>query len=192
MVTYKFRKCMNITTTFKIKKLFVWIKKKVNISIRDHFTNDFTVYIIKNIYIDKKSNLHIQVEFSDINLQLHTKDLLLLEYLELRYNGKVKNITYFINDSCPYIEKIEDGNITDIIMKNDIILILTPGSINLNNTLAVILNIEGGTIKEDIRLALLYKDIGKIIFLKINENGNILYSDISNMIGSAVIIKRRI
>lgn len=194
MTSYKLLRGMHVTVTFKIKKLCFWISKKLDIKVRNCFIdgkNTSIIYIIRNIYVDSNSNLHIQVEFTDENLEVYTKDLLLKEYLEIRYKY-IKDLTYNINPTYPYIEKIEDGHVTEIIMEYDKVQVLIPGPINLNNKIAKLIEIEGVIAKKDIRLSLWYRDMRKLIFIKINENGKILYSDISNMIGSIANLHRYI
>lgn len=193
MITYKFLRGMDIEANFKIKKLWFWIPKKIDIRIRNYFISkeNSIIYIVKNIYLNSRSKVYITVEFTNEDLEVFTRDLQLDEYLEIRY-GEVKDLTYNINPTYPYIEKSEDGNVTEIIMKDDSVRILTSGSINLNNKIAGLIDIEGGLLKKDIRLSLWYKDMRKLIFIKITESGKILYSDISNMIGSTANVHRYI
>lgn len=193
MTTYKLLRGMDIEANFKIKKLWFWIPKKVDIRIRNYFISkeNSIIYIVKNIYLNSRSKVYITVEFTNEDLEVFTRDLQLDEYLEIRY-GEVKDLTYNINPTYPYIEKSEDGNVTEIIMKDDSVRILTSGSINLNNKIAGLIDIEGGLLKKDIRLSLWYKDMRKLIFIKITESGKILYSDISNMIGSTANVHRYI
>lgn len=193
MTTYKLLRGMDIEANFKIKKLWFWIPKKIDIRIRNYFISkeNSIIYIVKNIYLNSRSKVYITVEFTNEDLEVFTKDLQLEEYLEIRY-GEVKDLTYNINPTYPYIEKSEDGNVTEIIMKDDSVRILTSGSINLNNKIAGLIDIEGGLLKKDIRLSLWYKDMRKLIFIKITESGKILYSDISNMIGSTANVHRYI
>ena len=193
MTTYKLLRGMDIEANFKIKKLWFWIPKKIDIRIRNYFISkeNSIIYIVKNIYLNSRSKVYITVEFTNEDLEVFTKDLQLEEYLEIRY-GEIKDLTYNINPTYPYIEKSEDGNVTEIIMKDDSVRILTSGSINLNNKIAGLIDIEGGLLKKDIRLSLWYKDMRKLIFIKITESGKILYSDISNMIGSTANIHRYI
>ena len=193
MTTYKLLRGMDIEANFKIKKLWFWIPKKIDIRIRNYFISkeNSIIYIVKNIYLNSRSKVYITVEFTNEDLEVFTRDLQLDEYLEIRY-GEVKDLTYNINPTYPYIEKSEDGNVTEIIMKDDSVRILTSGSINLNNKIAGLIDIEGGLLKKDIRLSLWYKDMRKLIFIKITESGKILYSDISNMIGSTANIHRYI
>lgn len=193
MTTYKLLRGMDIEANFKIKKLWFWIPKKIDIRIRNYFISkeNSIIYIVKNIYLNSRSKVYITVEFTNEDLEVFTKDLQLEEYLEIRY-GEIKDLTYNINPTYPYIEKSEDGNVTEIIMKDDSVRILTSGSINLNNKIAGLIDIEGGLLKKDIRLSLWYKDMRKLIFIKITESGKILYSDISNMIGSTANVHRYI
>lgn len=193
MTTYKLLRGMDIEANFKIKKLWFWIPKKIDIRIRNYFISkeNSIIYIVKNIYLNSRSKVYITVEFTNEDLEVFTRDLQLDEYLEIRY-GEVKDLTYNINPTYPYIEKSEDGNVTEIIMKDDSVRILTSGSINLNNKIAGLIDIEGSLLKKDIRLSLWYKDMRKLIFIKITESGKILYSDISNMIGSTANIHRYI
>lgn len=193
MTTYKLLRGMDIEANFKIKKLWFWIPKKIDIRIRNYFISkeNSIIYIVKNIYLNSRSKVYITVEFTNEDLEVFTRDLQLDEYLEIRY-GEVKDLTYNINPTYPYIEKSEDGNVTEIIMKDDSVRILTSGSINLNNKIAGLIDIEGGLLKKDIRLSLWYKDMRKLIFIKITESGKILYSDISNMIGSTANVHRYI
>ena len=193
MTTYKLLRGMDIEANFKIKKLWFWIPKKIDIRIRNYFISkeNSIIYIVKNIYLNSRSKVYITVEFTNEDLEVFTRDLQLDEYLEIRY-GEIKDLTYNINPTYPYIEKSEDGNVTEIIMKDDSVRILTSGSINLNNKIAGLIDIEGGLLKKDIRLSLWYKDMRKLIFIKITESGKILYSDISNMIGSTANIHRYI
>lgn len=193
MTTYKLLRGMDIEANFKIKKLWFWIPKKIDIRIRNYFISkeNSIIYVVKNIYLNSRSKVYITVEFTNEDLEVFTRDLQLDEYLEIRY-GEVKDLTYNINPTYPYIEKSEDGNVTEIIMKDDSVRILTSGSINLNNKIAGLIDIEGGLLKKDIRLSLWYKDMRKLIFIKITESGKILYSDISNMIGSTANVHRYI
>lgn len=193
MTTYKLLRGMDIEANFKIKKLWFWIPKKIDIRIRNYFISkeNSIIYIVKNIYLNSRSKVYITVEFTNEDLEVFTRDLQLDEYLEIKY-GEVKDLTYNINPTYPYIEKSEDGNVTEIIMKDDSVRILTSGSINLNNKIAGLIDIEGGLLKKDIRLSLWYKDMRKLIFIKITESGKILYSDISNMIGSTANVHRYI
>lgn len=193
MTTYKLLRGMDIEANFKIKKLWFWIPKKIDIRIRNYFISkeNSIIYIVKNIYLNSRSKVYITVEFTNEDLEVFTRDLQLDEYLEIRY-GEVKDLTYNINPTYPYIEKSEDGNVTEIIMKDDSVRILTSGSINLNNKIAGLIDIEGSLLKKDIRLSLWYKDMRKLIFIKITESGKILYSDISNMIGSTANVHRYI